>query len=69
MVAVVQSGRAVDPFMRGCAREVWLLCCLNDIDLTVMHIAGNQKQAADILSRAHLGHTVFAALEELQRVK
>ena len=65
-VAVLQAGRSSDPLMRGCAREVWLLCCLHDIEITVRHIPGTQNEVADTLSRAHLGETQAKALEKLQ---
>ena len=66
-VAVMQSGRSVDPFLRACAREVWLLATLNDISLTTTHIAGVLNQTADTLSRAHLSHS--AVLETRMQSK
>ena len=52
--------------MRGCAREICLLCNLHDINLTVLHIPGVLNQAADILSRAHLGNEEYGRLRELE---
>ena len=65
-VTVIQSGRAVDPMMRACARETWLLATLNDIDLTVRHVRGTDNTAADTLSRAHLSEHARAALVSLE---
>ena len=65
-VAVMQSGRSVDPFLLACAREVWLLATLNDISLTTTHIAGVLNQTADTLSQAHLSHSAAMALHDLE---
>ena len=65
-VAVLQAGQSADVLMRGCAREVWLLCCLNDIELSVKHLPGKDNTDADILSRAHLGKRQAQALHSLQ---
>ena len=60
-VAVLQSGRSIDPFMRA-----WLLITLRDIALTVRHIAGDDNSQADILSRAHLSSAFAGKLVKLE---
>ena len=65
-VAVLQSGRSIDPFIRACAREAWLLVNLRDIALTVRHIAGENNSQADTLSRAHLSPRFANKLAELE---
>ena len=65
-VAIMQSGRAMDPLMRACVREAWLLATLNDIDLTVRHVRGTDNTTADTLSRAHLSEHAQAALVSLE---
>ena len=51
VVSVLQSGRARDPFLGACARNVWYLAALNDIDLQYAHINGRDNRVADLLSR------------------
>ena len=45
------SGRARDPYLGACARNVWYISALCDIDLQYVHVLGKQNRAADLLSR------------------
>ena len=51
VVEVLRSGRARDPILATCARNVWLLTSLFNINLIVNHIPGVKNQVADMLSR------------------
>ena len=52
-VQSMSSGRAKNTFMAGCLRELWWLCCTQDIFLACDHVAGVQNEIADLLSRAN----------------
>ena len=48
---VLSAGRARDPFLAACARNIWQIAAVQDIDLTYVHILGKNNQVADLLSR------------------
>ena len=50
VVVVLQSGRARDSFLGACARNIWYLAALWDIDLEYAHINGQDNRTADLLS-------------------
>ena len=54
-VQVLQSGRAKNKILLDCARAAWMVQAVLDVQLTYVHVPGKENQAADILSRAHLG--------------
>ena len=51
VVAVLKSGRARDPYLGACARNVWYVSALYDIDMQYVHVLGKDNRAADLLSR------------------
>ena len=51
IVKVLRSGKARDPTLATCARNIWLLTSLFNIQLMVNHIPGVQNETADVLSR------------------
>ena len=51
VVCVLQSGKARDPFLGACARNVWLWAATFDIEVTYVHVMGKYNRAADLLSR------------------
>ena len=55
-VAVLQSGKARDPLLTGCAKQIWLFATTNDFHLAPFHRSGEEMQALgiDALSRYHL---------------
>ena len=53
--SAVITGRAQDPFMQRCVRELFVLTAAHDIDLKVEHRPGRLMARADALSRQHLG--------------
>ena len=53
-VCAANSGRAQDPLIRASIRELWLLCAIKDVNLTIRHRPGESMQVADALSRATL---------------
>ena len=65
-VAILQVGKGRDPFIQRCARELWLVTALHDINLSVQHIPGEELAAtADALSRHHLGPLYRCRVEAL----
>ena len=54
MVEVLSSGRARDSIMATCARNVWLLAAMFNVNIIVSHIRGWDNSIADLLSRWHL---------------
>ena len=54
-IAVVEVlyGRAKDSIMATCARNIWLLAGMYNINLIVSHIRGLDNTVADLLSRCH----------------
>ena len=51
MVKVLTAGKARDPFLGTCARNVWYLAALADINLQYTHVLGKNNTVADLLSR------------------
>jgi hypothetical protein len=55
-VATLQHGKGRDNTLQAIAREIWLVAATHDLDLRVVHIAGELlTPSADALSRWHLG--------------
>ena len=53
VVEVLSFGRAKDPIMAACARYIWLLAAMYNINIVVSHIRGLDNTVADLLSRWH----------------
>ena len=51
VVRVVASVRARDPIMATCARNIWLLAYMFNLNTIVSHIKGLDNSVADLLSR------------------
>ena len=51
VVEVLNSGKTMDPFLALCARNVWLICAIFNIQLVFSHIPGKNNHIADLLSR------------------
>ena len=51
VVTVLNTGKTRDPFLAACARNVWYITAVNDIDACFSHIRGVDNVVADILSR------------------
>ena len=50
-LAVVEIGKARDSIMATCARNIWLLAAMYNVNLIVTHIRGRENCVADLLSR------------------
>ena len=50
VVSVLRSGRTRDPYLGACARNIWYVSALADIDLQYTHIRGVDNGVADLLS-------------------
>ena len=53
-ISVLQTSRGHDPFLVACARQIWLLACIHDIDVHPHHKPGAQLVGPDALSRVHM---------------
>ena len=51
VVEVLSSGKARDSIMATCARNIWLLAAIYNINVMVTHIRGCDNSVADLLSR------------------
>ena len=51
VVSVLRSGKTKDPYLGACARNIWYVCVLADIDVQYVHIRGLDNRVADLLSR------------------
>ena len=51
VVAVLTHSKTKDPFLVTCARNVWLLAALYDLEVTYVRIRGKHNIIADLLSR------------------
>ena len=53
IVSTLTSGRARDPFLGACARNIWYETALRDIDVQYVHVLGQNNRTADLLSRSN----------------
>ena len=53
VVQVASSGRATNPFLCACIRNIWLLTTIHDIDPDVKHVLVTKNVLADALSRIY----------------
>ena len=60
----IQSGRTRDPYMQRCAREIFMVCTVHDIELRAVHKPGAELHRADALSRAHTDPKFVRKLEQ-----
>ena len=51
VVEVLTSGKTKDTFLATCARNIWLLCAIFNINIRVHHIPGKSNNIDDLLSR------------------
>ena len=51
VVSVLRSGKTKDPYLGACARNIWYVCALADIDIQYVHVRGLDNRVADPLSR------------------
>ena len=51
VVEVIKSGKARDPILGACARNLWLMSAIYNIHICITHISGTDNTVADLLSR------------------
>ena len=51
VVNVLRSGRARDPYLAACARNIWLWAATHDIQFIYTHVSGKSNRTTDLLSR------------------
>ena len=53
-VSVINTGRARDPFLLRCARDIWLVSATYDFIIISTHVSSSENVFADLLSRRHM---------------
>ena len=51
VVEVLKSGKTKDPFLAICARNIWLITAIFNIEIIVVYVPGCDNHIADLLSR------------------
>ena len=51
VVEILKSGKTRDHFLATCARNIWLITAMFNIDIILIHVPGVNNQVADLLSR------------------
>ena len=51
VVEILKSGKTRDSFLATCARNIWLITAIFNIDIIIIHDPGVSNQVADLLSR------------------
>ena len=65
VVEVLTSGKTKDEFLATCARNVWLITSIFNIQLTISHIPGKYNCIADLLSRWTIAYEPQRKLRQL----
>ena len=50
LVEILKSDKTRDHFLATCARNVWLITAMFNIDIIIIHLPGVKNQVADLLS-------------------
>ena len=64
VVTVLRSGKTRDPYLGACARNIWYVCALANIDIQYVHVRGLDNRVADLLSRWTGTQNKFAELHK-----
>ena len=51
IVEILNSGKTKDIFLTNCARNIWLITAMFNIQLKIVHVPGKYNQITDLLSR------------------
>ena len=51
VVEVLNTGKTKDPFLATCARNVWLITAIFNIEIIVIHVPGKKNHIGDLLTR------------------
>ena len=65
VVQVLTSSRTTDTILATCARNVWLICAIFNIQLRVWHIPGKNNHIADLLSRWNITENPLLKLQQM----
>ena len=65
VVQVLTTGKARDQVLATCARNIWLIAALNNIQFQFSHIPGKNNVLADLLSRWNLIRNPMCNLQSL----
>ena len=64
VVKVLNADKARDPFLGTCARNVWYISALADLDVQYEHILGRDNSVADLLSRWQFSEQNISQLQQ-----
>ena len=64
-ILTLQSGRARDPYLLMCARDIWYIKATYDFKIIPRHKPGANMTLADSLSRFHISESNRKTFEEL----
>ena len=65
VIQVLTTGKARDRMLATCARNLWLIAALNNIQFQFSHIPGKYNNLVDLLSRWHMAHNRTEKLNSL----
>ena len=51
MTIKLKHSKTKDAFLAACARSIWLVAALSDLEMDYVHIRGKENVIADLLSR------------------
>ena len=51
VVSVLRTGKARNPFLGACARNIWYGAAIQDVEMQYVHVSGKNNRKADLLSR------------------
>ena len=52
--SVINSGKARDPYLQSCMREIMFCACMYEFEIRAVHLSSSENRLADCLSRWHL---------------
>ena len=65
VVQVLNTGKARDMTLATCARNLWLIAAVNNIQFQFSHIPGKNNVLADLLSRWHITNNRIERLNNI----
>ena len=61
----LNTGKTQDPILAACAREIWLISALQELDILITHTPGVELVLADALSRRSFNSTLSSLADSL----
>ena len=67
VVKVLNAGKARDPFLGACTRNIWYLAAIADVNLQYVHVMGKNNTVGDLLSRWQYSEKMLLNYSSLSR--